>query len=498
MTPESPTLTVPDTEAALIGAMMIDNRLVDQASDRLLPDHFSNAIYRRVYKTMQFLRAHDEVANPITLRGYFPAGSVRDDRGDEIDVGKALVNLAANGAALVGASSFVDQIIEFAVRRQMRAALLAGVEDLEAVARPFSIDGEAPAPLTIAADTAAGLMAAVEARNPNKLVGMGTLLGRVRARYNRAAAGESIGATCRTIAELNEILGPVAPQQMTVIGGRSGMGKTILACSAAWGYAVNNHPTLLISLEMSDDTLAMRMAADLTFGMDEPVPYRDMVRNQTNESQLLTVDEAARRIAEYPLTTVCPGRVTIEQIAGIVGREHARLTRLNQKLEVVVVDYVQIVAATGKLDGKARIDHISEGLLGIAKRYDCHVFALSQLLRDIDKRPDRRPTVADLKESGRLEEDADNVLLVYRPEFYLIKEQPKKEDEAKWNEWNIEMETNRGLVDLMGVKSRSNEPMTKAAKFFGANQAIRSREFFPSDFMSDDTDLLLPKMKRAA
>ena len=498
MTPESPTLTVPDTEAALIGAMMIDNRIVDLASDRLLPDHFSNAIYRRVYKTILHLRSHDEVANPITLRGYFPAGSVHDDQGHDVDVGRILVNLTSSGAALVGASSFADQIIEFAVRRQMRAALLAGVEDLEAVARPFASDAKPPTPLAIAGDTSAALMGAVEARNPNKLVGMGTLLGRVRARYNRAAAGESIGASCRTIAELNEILGPAAPEQMTVIGGRSGMGKTILACSAAWGYAVNDHPTLLISLEMSDDTLAMRMAADLTFGMDDPVPYRDMVRNQTNESQLLTVDEAARRIAEYPLTTVCPGRVTIEQIAGIVGREHARLARLNRKLEVVVVDYVQIVAASGKLEGKARIDHISEGLLGIAKRYDCHVFALSQLLRDIDKRPDRRPTVADLKESGRLEEDADNVLLVYRAEFYLTKEQPKKEDEAKWNEWNIEMETCRGLVDLMAVKSRSNEPSTKTVKFFGANQAIRSRGFYPADFIGDETDVLLPKMKRAA
>jgi replicative DNA helicase len=497
MTLESPSLTVPATEAALIGAIMIDNKFADLSADRLLPEHFSNAIYRRIYKTILHLRAHGEVASPVTLRGYFPAGEIVDDNGDNIDIGRTLVKLTTAGA-LGGASAFADQIIEFATRRKARDAMLAGIAEIESIARPFGSDEMPAALIDIAADTSAALMGAVEARNPHKLVPMGSLLGRVRARHDRAAAGESIGATCATVTEMNDILGPAAPEQMTVIGGRSGMGKTILACSAAWGYAVNGHPTLLISLEMSDDTLAMRMAADLTFGMDEPVPYRHLVRNTMTESELLTVDEAARRIGEYPLNTVCPGRVTIEQIAGIVGREHARLARLGQKLEVVVVDYVQIVAASGKLEGKARIDHISEGLLAIAKRYDCHVFALSQLLRTIDQRPDRRPTVADLKESGRLEEDADNVLLVYRAEFYLTKEQPNKEDEAKWNEWDIAMGKARGVVDLMGVKSRSNEPTTKPAKFFGAHQAIRSERFYPPDFVGDDDAALLPRMKRAA
>lgn len=500
VTAPPPALVVFETEAALIGAMLIDNRVIDTSSDRLRPEHFADPINRRIYKTALHLRQNEEVANPITLRAYFPPGSVQDEQGKDFDVGRYMAGLTASGAALVGSNTFADQIIQFALYREMRDALRTGIERIEDVAKPFGLfeDKEPPNPLEVAADTSAALMTAVEARNPHKLVSMGSLLKRVRARHDRAAAGGSIGARCATIDDLNEIIGPAAPEQMTVIGGRSGMGKTILACSAAWGYALAGHATQLISLEMSEDTLAMRMAADLTFGMGEPVPFRDMVRDQLTESQLLQVDEAARRIDQYELDTVCPGRVTIEQIAGIVGRQHARLARKGIKLEVVIVDYVQIVAATGRLAGKERIDHISEGLLAIAKRYKLHIFALSQLLRDIDKRPDRRPTVADLKESGRLEEDADNVLLVYRPEFYLQKEQPDKAKEKEWEEWNIEYEQSRGRVDLMGVKSRSNEPTTRRAKFFGAQQAIRGSQFYEADFTTIDEDLLLPPMRRAA
>lgn len=504
-----PALAVFETEAALLGAMMIDNRIADQVADRLLPEHFNDHIHRRVYKIIGALRAENDNANPITIASYFPKGSVLDGDGQTFNVGAYLASLTGSGAGLIGFKTFTDQIIKFATYRAMRQTLQDGIDQIEVVAKPYGAGDpqpDMPDPLAIASDTSAAMLKAVESRNPNKLTPAGSLLKRVRARAERAAAGVSVGARCKTVPDLNDIIGPAAPGQMTIIGGRSGMGKTVLACSAAWGYAVNGHPTLLISLEMTEDALAMRLAADLTFGMDEPVPFSDMVRNRESESQLLTVDEASRRIEQYPFTTVSPGRVTIEGIEAIVAREASRLERLGLKLEVVVVDYIQIVAATGRLEGTARINHISEGLLGIAQRYGCHVFALSQLLRDIDKRPDRRPTVADLKESGRLEEDADNVVLVYRPEFYLVKEQPDAMKESKkWEEWNIELGDARGRVDVMGVKVRMGEQTTRRCQFFGKHQAIRGKEFQAPVYGSlgaggfdDDAAPLLPKERLAA
>jgi replicative DNA helicase len=499
-----PALAVFETEAALLGAMMIDNRIADQVADRLLPEHFNDFLHVRIYKVIRALRAAGDDATPVTIRGYFPKGSLVDEQGNDFNVPAYCAGLTGSGAGMIGFKTFTDQIIRFATYRGMRKTLQDGIDKIEAVARPYSFTEEAPElpdPLAIASDTSAAMLRAVESRNPNKITAAGSLLHRVRARAERAAAGISVGAKCKTIPDLNDIIGPAGPGQMTIIGGRSGMGKTVLACSAAWGYAVNGHPTLLISLEMTEDALAMRLAADLTFGMDEPVPFGDMTRNRETESQLLTVDEAARRIAQYPFQTVSPGRVTIEGIEAIVAREVSRLERLGLKLEVVVVDYIQIVAATGRLEGTARINHISEGLLGIAQRYGCHVFALSQLLRDIDKRPDRRPTVADLKESGRLEEDADNVVLVYRPEFYLVKEQPDATKESKkWEDWNIEMGDARGRVDVMGVKVRMGEQAVKRCQFFGKHQAIRGKDFVQplGGAFGDEAAPLLPKERLAA
>lgn len=491
--PTAPTLTVIETEAALLGALLIDNAILDQVGDRLLSEHFADPLHARFYKTIVLLRAAGDKATPITLLPYFRNEQFYDADGHAFDAIGYLAGLTGSGAGLIGATQFADQIIQFATYRTLRSSMQAGIASVEA------LDQGIPDALAIAAETSSAMLKAVESRNPHKLVSMGNTLRRVRARRDRAASGASIGAICASIPDVNDLIGPAAPGQMTVIGGRSGMGKTIFANSMAWGYAVNGHPTLVISMELTADVLAMRSAADFTFAMNEPVLFGDMIRNTVNDSDLATIDEAADRIDRYPLTTLTPGRLTIEQLEGFVAREVARLAREGKTLEVLVVDYIQIMIATGRLEGTARINHISEGLLGIAQRYSLHVFALSQLLREIDKRPDRRPTVADLKESGRLEEDSDNVLLIYREEHYLVKERPDPKDTKKYDEWDEALQACRGRADLMAVKSRSNEPDTRKLRFYGKHQAMRGSTFQLPNFR--DEGVLLPadgKPPRAA
>lgn len=502
----TPAIAVVETEAALLGAMMIDNRVIDQAVARLEAKHFYEPVHAKIFKAMLVLRRAGDAATPITVRPY-----VANDPGLEQLGGAGYLAMLSGGggAGLIGAKTFVDQIIQFWEMRELRAAYQAGIERIEApllprdnmTLREYLDQPDLPSVREISVETAAAVQSAVEGRQAYKTVGMGETLRRVRARFERAAAGQSIGAKCRTVEDLNDLITAAGPEQMTIIGGRPGMGKTVLACSAAWGYAINGHGTLIISLEMSEDALAMRNAADLTFGMGEPIEYKAITRNELTESDLLTIDEAERRIAKHPLRCVSPGRVTIEEIDALVALEAAAMERRGEKLEVVIVDYVQIIAATGRLEGTAKINHISEGLLGIAKRYKVHVFALSQLLRDIDKRPDRRPTTADLKESGRLEEDADNVILVFRNEHYLLKERPNRSDsETKWTEWEAEYQACKGRADLIGGKSRMNEPVTRRVKFYGKHQAMRSSTFEEAagGVFGDEQEVLLPQLKMAA
>lgn len=490
--PTPPSLAVVETEAALIGAMMIDNRIIDSAIDRLQPEHFFDPVHRRVYKVMIHLRSNQERADPITIRPYFGPNAFQDAQGEPFAVGPYLARLTGSGAGLIGTVTFIDQVVQFATYRQMRSTLQEGINRIEAVAQPHRIEDEfePPRPIDIASDTSAEMLKTVEVHQTSRLTSVSKLLGRVRERQARFAAGTSIGALCATICDINALITAAAPGTMTVIGGRPGMGKSVLAQSMAMGYAINGHPTLSISLEMSEDAQAMRQAADLTFAMNEPVSMRAITRAELSEAELLTIDEATRRVEVLPLTTVAPGRVTIEHIEAIVARHVAALKRADLKLEVLFIDYAQIVAGTGRLEGRERIEHISERVLEMAKRYQLAAFLLSQLGREVDKRPDKRPLPSDLKESGRLEEDADNVLLVFRPEYYLRREEPKKDD-PKWEAWNIDYESSRGKVDIIADKVRMGEPGTKRAKFYGDHQAIRGSDFVLPDF-ADDNPLLKP------
>ncbi len=486
------TLAVVETEAALLGAMMIDNRLIEQLGARLKPEHFYSPLHQRMFKVMLKLVATDTAATPVTLRPYFEKDPYMAEAG-----GPAyMAGLTGSGAGLLGAPTFADQIKQFAQYRQAVDVLQGAIGKIMAVNdKPDTwadyFDADLPVLSDIVTETASEMFGITEDESASRVIKVSTLLGRVRERHMRARNGSSIGAKCATISDLNDLIGAAAAEQMTMIGGRSGMGKSVLAQSAAWGYALNGHPTLMISLEMSEDAQAMRQSADLTFGMNEPVSFKRITRDKLDESDLKTIDEAARRVSALPLYMIAPGRKTIEEIEGIIARHAARLERAGTPLEVVFIDYAQIVAASGKKEGRERIDHISERCLAIAKRFKCHVFLLSQLVRDIDKRVDKRPTSADLKESGRLEEDADNVVLVYRPEYYLRREEPKRDDGRKWEEWDIEFQSAQGRVDLIADKTRMGEPGTRRARFYGDSQAIRGSDFQLPDFV--DENPLLPR-----
>ncbi len=478
-------LTNIEAEAALLGAMMIDNRLIDDLVTQLRVEDFAEPLHGRIFKTIAHLRNAGDNATPVSLRPYF----VKDETIAALGGVGYLAQLTGSGAGLIGARQFAEQLIELSTLRQLRTEFAAGEARL-------NITGEdMPNPADVAAETAAALIAATERRATHKIQSAGTLVGRVRQRHERAAAGGAVGSKCATVADLDVLLSNAAPETMTVIGGRPGMGKSVLLQSALWGYALNGDPALGISLEMSEDAQGMRLAADLSFGMNEAVSFKRIVNNKLDETDLKILDEAQRRVDMLPLKMIAPGRVTIEQVEGYVARHVSQLERQGKRLAVLGLDYAQIVAASrGHREMKERLDHTSERFLGMCKRFKCAGFLLSQLNRSVESRPDKRPQMSDLKESGRLEEDADNVLLVYRPEYYLVKEEPDRTDEKKWSRWDEDYQTSRGRVDLIAAKVRMGEPATRRARFYGDHQAIRGSSFVEP--MIDEDPLLMDPERR--
>ena len=453
-----------EAEQALIGALLIENKMIADVKSVLRPEHFYYDLHGRLYDRIIKLSDSGKVVTPITLKPYFED----DDALQEVGYGY-VIKMTADGAALVGVSDFALQIRDLAVLREMGDFLLASLEDVHTTAEGIE-------PSDIAARVSSKLLLLSDEANPVKMTRASGLIGLALDRATRTEEGQDLGAVCKSIPDVNDILGAFEGGGYTVLGGRPSMGKSLLAQGIAWGCAANGHPTAMFSLEMSGESQGVRLASDISFAMGEGVLAKGLQKGRISLQERRVIEEAQRRVDKLPLHMVSPGRATIMEIEAHVARLASFWARQGKKLELVIIDYMQIIAAANKLSGRELIDFNSERMLDIGKRYGCHVIVLSQLSRKVEERPDKRPQASDLKESGRLEEDADNVCLIFRPEYYLSREKPNAEDK-RYGEWEIEYQTSRDKVDLICPKVRHGEIGTRRVKYYGQYQAIRGSAF---------------------
>ena len=194
------------------------------------------------------------------------------------------------------------------------------------------------------------------------------------------------------------------PGEITVAGARSGVGKSCLMCQAAAANCRQETPVLLFSLEMSRQQLLRRLLAE-----ESAVPFPRIADPRwASESDMRAIDEAAARIAKWPLYIVDDSSLSIEKLTAV-----ARLAIRRDGVKLVGVDYCQIVSAQGR-DERLRVAAVSRGLTRLAKDENVPVLALSQLARADRSSPNRRPMMSDLRESSQLENDAHVIALLHR------------------------------------------------------------------------------------
>ncbi|QBX33914.1 hypothetical protein E4191_03675 [Paracoccus liaowanqingii] len=196
-----------------------------------------------------------------------------------------------------------------------------------------------------------------------------------------------------------------------------------------------------------------------------------MRRGDMEEGQFRSVIEAAQHVGHLPITFLSRAYSNVDALVGGV-RQIARTT---PNLRLLIVDYAQLLKAQGK-DRYQQVTNISLALKGMAMALDIPVLALSQLSRDIEKRVDKRPTLSDLRESGQLEQDADNVLFCFRDEYYLAQEEPDGKDIDKLAEWQVRMDSTRNRLDLIVAKQRMGETGTAKVMFEASTGMIWEAE----------------------
>lgn len=439
-----------EAEAALLGAMMMHAPLIDQVAERVSAEHFAEPLHGRIFAAILAQHSAGRAANPVTLIPMFEKDeTIRDVGGTSY-----LAKLTGSGAAMVGALDFASQVRELAQRR----SIADRAREVVAAAEDGAVELPAVVELLDAASAEAG---------HNEIVG---------GEYSAADALQIVidgmaapvtGARCGAIPSLDALLGPMRPTQLVIGAGRPGMGKTAVAVSYGLGAAKRGHGVLMFSLEMDAEQLGERMAASLAGVPHEAIRDRTMTTEQRRE-----VCRAHSAIEKLPFQIVDRSGLTLAQVRRLTRRWKRRFEVRGQKLEVVIIDYLQLMGGSLKHGRYELVSEISRGLKALAKDEGVCVFALSQLSREVEKRPDKRPNLSDLRESGQIEQDADAVIFFLRLEYYLQQSEPPLGDPAR-AKWEAELDACRGDIEMICAKRRNGRTGTRMAKFHGEIQAVR-------------------------
>jgi replicative DNA helicase len=453
--PENPLVNI-EAEAALLGALMRDNRSIDRAADQLTPEDFAEAVYGRVFSAIVSEYSRGRPANPVTLKTILADDPTLTAMGG----GAYLGRLTGSDVALIGADAFIGQIAELAQRRRLIDGLQRTI-GLAANPETNAVD------LIDAADAA--LLEASTKGDPVRTFSLGMALKSVANGDNDNVRAIS----CNSIPSMDRLLGRPRMSDMVVLAGRPGMGKTAAAISYALGAAKNGHGVAFFSLEMSAEQLAERMASDLCFNGHGGIPYDGIRNNALTTEQRMQLARVQQEAAGLPFQIIDAGHLTVGGLARRVRRWKRRMEAKGQPLELVVVDYLQLLTPNTKNGNRNdEVAEISRELKAIAKENRCVVLALSQLNRSVEHRADKRPTLSDLRESGQIEQDADAVMFLFRLEYYLRNSEPEPNDDDR-AKWEASLRACQGRIEFICAKNRHGTTGSAHGEFWGGNQAVR-------------------------
>ncbi|WP_419816261.1 replicative DNA helicase [Glacieibacterium sp.] len=471
------TATLPqnlEAEAALLGALMIDNRLVEDVMLKLRPEHFHEALHGRIYEAILRLSDRNMVATPVTLKPLFDADPAMADVG-----GTAyLARLTEQSAALIAAKDFAAQIYDLALLREMIRVgrdMAAGAFDTGADVAPLKqIEAAELALYKVAeqGDVAGAVKTFAQATREA-----------VEMADRAMKSGGHLSGYTTGLDALNAKIGGLHKSDLVIIAARPAMGKTALATNIAFACAQraqrdaadgippeksSGTGVAFFSLEMSSDQLATRVLAEQSGVNSESLRMGKISQDEFNR-----LARAAGALSDLPLYIDDTPALSIAAL-----RTRARRLKRQRGVGLIVVDYLQLLQGSSKASSDNRVQEISEitrGLKTLAKELQVPVLALSQLSRAVENREDKHPQLADLRESGTIEQDADIVLFVYREEYYHSLKQPDPEDTEKHLKWREKAEKIFGLAEVVVAKQRHGSTGTVPLTFHKSTTKFSDR-----------------------
>ena len=442
-------------EQALLGAIISNNLALEKVENFLEPEHFSSKINGLIFKTLKKLISNDQIADLNTLKVFL------ENDPDFISNGgiSYLLKISENSISIINSKQYGELIFDLFIRRKLidvgtdlindsydnyedqNSNII--IEKTESDLYNLTNDGDSQKGpkqfddiLSLTIDYAEKAY-----KKSDEVVGLKTGLN-----------------------DFDKKIGGLHKSDLIIIAGRPSMGKTAFATNIASNICnkkINNKKTnvLFFSLEMSSEQLATRVLSEISQISSEGIRTGNL--SKTDFEKII---KASEKLNELSLFIDDSPALTISSI-----RTRSRRLKRKHGLDLIIIDYLQLISGESKNLNDNRVKEISDitrGLKAIAKELNIPVVALSQLSRKVEEREEKRPQLADLRESGSIEQDADLVVFLYREEYYLARTEPPEGTE-KHVMWTSKMEKVHNIAEAIVAKHRHG-PISRVKLHFNS------------------------------
>ena len=431
-----------EAEQTILGSILENNELFDEITDEINESYFYDTIHQKIYKVISNLISKGLLENPVTIKNFF------SNNEELIEIGglEYLLKLTKVSTTKNQIRHYSKLLSDLYIRRQLIKISEETLEDSKN--KELEITGT-----NILENTERKLFEIAERGEFQR--SFVTFKDALKETIDMATAAykndQGIVGVPSGLTDLDDRLGGLHKQDLIIIAGRPSMGKTALATNIAFNAAENiqkqNKKTSVafFSLEMSSEQLSTRILSE-----QSRIKSNDIRRGKINQEDFEKFIEASKNLENLPLHIDDTPAITISALSN-----RARRLKRKQGLDLIVIDYIQLMKSSGyRKEGRVlEIAEITQGLKALAKELDVPVLALSQLSRQVEQREDKKPQLADLRESGSIEQDADVVMFVFREQYYLEKQEPKL-GTAEHVEWQEKMNQVHNQAEIIIGKQR--------------------------------------------
>ena len=458
--PEIRALSTPphslEAEQSVIGGLILENSAWDRIADVVSDDDFYRHEHRLIFRAIAILINENRPADVVTVQEQL----AQNDNLEQVGGFGYLVTLVQNTPSAANIRRYAEIVRERSIIRQLAEV------GTQIARNAYNPQGKTAEQLLDEAENQVFQIAESTAKSKQGFLEMPELLKqnieKIDLLYQRDNAEDVTGVSTGFV-DLDRITSGLQAGDLVIVAGRPSMGKTAFAVNIAEDVALSSkQPVAIFSMEMGAAQLVMRMISSVG-RVDQSI----LKNGKLQDEHWDRLNEAVARLADAP--------IFIDETAGLTALEiRARSRRLarrfNGKLGLIVIDYLQLMAGSGRTDNRAaELGEISRSLKSLAKELQVPVIALSQLSRTVEHRTDKRPMMSDLRESGAIEQDADLIMFMFRDEYYT-----KESSQYK------------GLAECIIGKHRNGPTGRVFLTFLGQFTKFENAAYIPENMGNED------------